>query len=238
MPAPGAVAVVTAHVWRVPAGQLPRTLLALAADRRHVRHTPGVGFAKLLGTSRLGHFAISSADLRRWALITSWASVDEARRFDQSRVVSGWAHRAEETWTATLRPLLSHGRWSRREAFGRPRPTSWTGPVAAITRARIRPGRLAAFWRAVPAVNAGLAGRPGLCLAFGMGEAPIGVQGTFSVWRDVSELTRFAFRDEAHRAVMDQADREDWFAEALFARFGVLDTGGTIDGVNPVAGPS
>ena len=39
-----------------------------------------------------------------------------------------------------------------------------------------------AFWRAVPPVSLDLAGRPGLRLAVGIGEAPVGLQGTFSLW--------------------------------------------------------
>ena len=47
--------------------------------------------------------------------------------------------------------------------------------------------------------------RDGLFIAFGIGEAPIGVQGTFSLWRDSAALTRFAYHGEPHRTVIGQA---------------------------------
>jgi hypothetical protein len=64
--------------------------------------------------------------------------------------------------------------------------------VAAVTRARLRPSRARSFWRAVPAVSADLAAQPGLRLAVGIGEAPMGLQGTFSVWESAAALRRFA----------------------------------------------
>lgn len=235
MAEPAAVDVVTLHVWRVPARRVPRAIVALATDRRQVRRTPGVAFAKLLGTSRPGRFSVTDADARRWALIASWSSAEDARGFDRTPAVAGWHRRADETWTATLRPVSARGRWSRRPAFGRPACTSWTGPVVAITRARIRIAQLPAFWRAVPDVNADLVTRPGLCLALGIGEAPVGVQGTLSVWRDDDALRGFASDGVAHRTVVDAAAQQGWFAEAMFARFAVLDARGTVDGVDPMA---
>jgi hypothetical protein len=236
MAGPTAVDVVTVHVWRLPARQVPRTVGALATDQQRIRRMPGVAFAKVLGTSRPGRFALRDADVRRWALITSWSDVEAARGFDRSPVVAGWNRRAAETWTATFRPLSAHGRWSRCPAFGRPARATWTGPVAAITRARIRLVRLPTFWRAVPGVNADLVRRPGLCFALGIGEAPVGVQGTLSVWRDDAALRGFAFDGAAHRSVIAEAAEGDWFAEAMFARFALVDARGTVDGVDPMAG--
>lgn len=236
MPEFGRVDVVTTHVWRVPTRRVPRALIAVAADRRRIRRTPGVSFAKLLGTSRSGRFGVRDADATRWMLITSWVNADAAHRFDHSSVLSAWTRGAEETWKATLRPLAARGHWSRHVAFGSPAGCPWAGPVAAITRGRIRLSQLPAFWRSVAAINADLVERDGLCIAFGIGEAPIGVQGTFSLWRDSAALTGFAYQGTPHRTVIGEAAQRDWFAEALFARFAVLQTAGTIDGGDPMAG--
>lgn len=236
MPGFGRVDVVTTHVWRVPLRRVPRALVAVAADRGRIRRTPGVTFAKVLGACRSGRFGISDADATRWMLIASWVNADAAHCFDHSSVLSAWTRGAEEIWTATLRPLAARGRWSRRVAFGCPIGGPWAGPVVAITRGRIRITQLPAFWRSVPAINADLVDRDGLCVAFGIGEAPVGVQGTFSLWQDSAALSRFAYDGAPHRTAIDESDRRDWFAEALFARFAVLATTGTIDGGDPMAG--
>lgn len=227
--------VVTVHVWQVGLRGLPFTARAVALDRRRVRALAGVRFAKLLGTSR--SFALRDADPTRWALLVSWASREAARGFDRSPVPRRWQARAQESWQAVLRPLTSRGTWSRRAPFDAP-PTAaaWHGPVAAVTRARIAPRQTVAFWRAVPPVAADLAHRPGLCAAFGMGEAPLGVQGTFSLWRDTGALHEYAYQGLAHRTAIRQTAARRWYAEELFARFAVLSTDGSLDGRDPLAG--
>jgi hypothetical protein len=108
------------------------------------------------------------------------------------------------------------------------------GPVAALTRARVVWRRARSFWRAVPAVAADLAGRPGLLLALGIGERPIGLQGTFSLWRSAAALRSFAYEGAAHAQAIRQTALRQWYAEELFARFAVLDAVGTVDGRDPL----
>jgi hypothetical protein len=133
-----------------------------------------------------------------------------------------------------LRPLSSRGRWSRQEPFGRPTPEPWDGPVAAITRARLVLRRALGFWRAVPAVSADLHRSPGVLMALGIGEAPLGLQGTFSAWASAESLNAFAYQRAPHAAVIPRTAREGWYAEELFARFAILSAAGTLRGANPL----
>ncbi len=73
----------------------------------------------------------------------------------------------------------------------------------------------------------------GLRLAVGIGEAPVGLQGTFSLWSDAAALQEFAHRRPAHTAVVARTATEGWYAEELFARFAVLDVRGTYAGRHP-----
>ena len=73
----------------------------------------------------------------------------------------------------------------------------------------------------------------GLLAALGVGEAPVGLQGTVSVWRDERAVVAAARSPEHARAVADTA-RLDWYAEELFARFEVLDAHGRLDGADPL----
>jgi len=111
------------------------------------------------------------------------------------------------------------------------------GPVAAITRARLRPLRARSFWRAVPPVSADLAAVDGLGLAIGIGEAPIGLQGTFSLWQSARALNEFAYRRPAHTDVVARTVAERWYAEELFARFAVRSVTGTFAGRLPLIIP-
>jgi hypothetical protein len=207
----------------------------VALDRRALRRLPGLRFGKLLGTGDGTTFTPRDANLRRWALVTSWTTRGDARALDRSAIGDRWRRLADEEWRVELRPLAAHGRWSRRAPFGAPAATRWDGPVAALTRARLAPRRAVGFWRAVPPVAAALNDRDGLLAAFGIGEAPLGWQGTFSAWRDAAALRAFAYEDAAHAAVVRRAAEVGWFAEELFARFGVLASDGTLNGRNPLA---
>ena len=69
----------------------------------------------------------------------------------------------------------------------------------------------------------------------GIGEAPVGLQGTFSVWEGAAALVDFAHRRAAHVEVVGRTARERWYAEELFARFEVLDVQGTFRDEHPLA---
>ena len=228
-------ALVTFHLWRIALPAVPQAVLRMALDRSAVRRTPGLRFAKLLGTGDGRTFTARDADPRRWGLLATWTSPDAARAFETgSAVARGWQRLALETWRADLRPVAARGTWSGREPFGDPVPVRSDGPVAALTRARLRPAAAASFWRAVPPVSADLRDRPGLRAAVGIGEAPLGLQGTFSLWESGTAVRTFA-RGAAHAEVVARTSPERWYAEELFARFDVVGSTGTVDGRDPLA---
>jgi hypothetical protein len=219
---------VTLDVWTVAPHDVPRALWRMAVDRPGLPALPGARFAKLLGTGDGGTFTVRDADPLRWAALVAWNRTTDADAFEASRTARGWSSIARGRVQFRLTPRSSRGRWSGREPFGNV-PHETTGPVASITRARLRPGRAVSFWRAVPPVAADLRSVAGLRCAFGIGEAPLGYQGTFSVWESTEALTEFAHRRAVHRDVMTRTPREGWYAEELFARFGVAEVRGSLD---------
>ena len=230
-------ALVTVHVWQVAGRRVPAALIRMATDRRRLRTVEGLRFARLLGTGRGTTFAIRDADLRRWALLASWRAEADAAAFEQTSTARGWRRLADEQWRLELVPLSAHGRWARQEPFGAPTPRRWDGPVAALTRARLAVGKAATFWRAVPPVAAALQSYRadgGLLTAFGVGEAPAGWQGTLSVWRSADDLRAFAYQGAAHVAAVRRTKETGWYAEELFARFGVVRADGSLDGRDPL----
>ena len=223
----------TLHLWRVERRSVPQALLRMGLDRARMRRMPGVRFAKLLGTGDGRTFTVRDADPLRWGLLTTWADTQAARAFERSAVAGSWAELAVESWRVDLRPVAARGTWSGRTPFGDPTPVRSRGPVAALTRARLRPVAAAGFWRAVPPVSGDLRDRPGLRTAVGIGEAPVGLQGTFSLWESGEAVRDFA-RGPAHAAVVARTGPEKWYAEELFARFDVVGSDGTLDGRDPL----
>ena len=238
-PSPRPPAVVTLHVWTVPSAGIVPAVARLAVDRFRLRGYPGLTFAKLLGTGSGRTFAPQDADPHHWALLTCWDSLHASTTLERSRVIRRWDAAATERLRLTMTPLSSMGRWSGQQPFGEAPPPSpdredsaSAQPVASITRARIKPLQLPAFWRAVPDVAAELSHADGLLWSMGIGEAPIGLQGTFSVWRDTAALQRFAYESSRHREVIKRTRQTEWFAEELFARFMVVGSEGSINGAS------
>ncbi len=226
------------RVWRVPARNLPVALTHMATQRRTVRRTDGVNFAKLLGTGSGATFTTRDADLGHWAMLTVFDSVLAAQRFSGSAPVRHWGRIATESIRIDLRPLSSKGSWAGHDPFQVDQPPArWGGPVAALTRARIKPQLWRRFWASVPPVASDLRRRRGVLMSLGIGEAPIGLQGTFSVWESNRALTEFAQRGAAHRAAITDTARLDWYSEELFARFAVTGSEGSFDGVTLPSAP-
>ena len=232
-PADPTPAIVTLHVWGVPAVQVPTAFLAMARDRGPVRHVPGLTFAKLLGTGTGRTFTPRDADPRHWGLLACWSDSASADAFEESSVARRWAARSRhgERLRIVMAPWASRGTWAGRQPFGAPLSQPYEGPVAAITRARIKPSRTRAFWSAVPPVSTRLHESSGLITSLGIGEAPVGLQGTFSLWESAAAVRAFAHRSPEHLAVIAQTRRTGWYAEELFARFVVHSATGTLRGV-------
>ncbi len=228
--APGGAPTVLLHVWRVRSPG--RALLRMGLDQLHLGRS-GAVFWQLLGTAGPG-FGLRDADLRRWALLTCWPSADRAARADDLVTVRRWERLAEESARLELRPIGTRGRWAGQQPFGpdteAPEPGAVTGPVAAITRARLAGRASRAFRASVAPVAGELAASPGLRFTMGIGERPTGLLGTFSVWDGDESLRRFAHGAPAHVAVARRSRRSEWFAEELFSRFSVVDARGTLAG--------
>jgi hypothetical protein len=223
-------------LFTVRSAAVPVALTRMATDRLRLRRQPGLRFRKLLGTGDGRTFDVRDADIHRWGLLTVWSSpraaTDLARPGGPLR---GWRRSATEHWWTVLAPLRVKGTWSGRQPFGAAAAGHrQDAPVVALTRARLRWSTAARFWRAVPAVNADLASSDGLLLRMGIGEAPIGLQGTLSLWRDADALRAFAYTALPHRDVIRRSHDERWYAEELFARFAVTAHGGTVFGTDPL----
>lgn len=224
-------AVARLDVWGT--SSVPAALWRMARDRVGLGSAPGLRFAKLLGTGSGETFTPRDADPHHWAVLTVWDDTASATAFGSGRLVRSWDGISHERLRVVMVPLSSRGTWARREPFGVQHARPAGGPVVAITRARLRASRSLAFWRAVPAVSGDLRGSAGLRMSMGIGEAPVGLQGTFSLWDSSAALVDFAYRRAPHVAVVRRTPAERWYTEELFARLAVVDLVGTYRGAPP-----
>jgi hypothetical protein len=229
----GKVMIVWLDVWGVRGVHRLTALSFMARHRRSLHRTPGLTFAKLLGTGSGDTFTISDADLGHWAVLTTWRDSDARLHYERSRSFDQWRDIAHESAHIQMRPIASHGEWSGTRPFdteGSPVRPAPGQPVASITRARLKPHRMATFWRSVPPVVDDLRTDPGVLFTLGIGEAPVGLQGTFSVWSSGRAMSDFAYRRPAHQGAIERTHTLQWYSEELFARFAVESVTGTYAG--------
>ena len=217
------------YFWKIEERNIPWAISQMALNRLPLTRNSSIDFWKLLGTGKGETFTPRDADPQRWGLIIS---IDEGAlaTFEDSPVMKRWKSKSIASFSATLEPISSQGRWSKQSPFtAQPElAKTWDGPVAAITRARIKWRKNFIFWRSVPPVTMSLKSSPGLLGAIGIGEAPLGLQGTFSLWENPSAIRDFAYKGAAHRSAIEATHREGWYAEELFARFAVTERSGSL----------
>lgn len=173
-----------------------------------------------------------------WGILAVWPDPATARdAVTREPVFRRWRAHTAETWTILLSPASARGRWSGQSPF-RPAAGSHAarqaGPLAALTRATVRPGRALRFWSRVPDISAMIGTDRNVVFKIGLGEVPLLHQITFSIWPDSDAMARFARGKTAHGRAIEAVRREDWFSEELYARFRILETIGTWGGRDPL----
>jgi heme-degrading monooxygenase HmoA len=208
-------------------------LARLGRDRRLLRRVPGLQFWRLLGTGS-GSSTGPGADLHRTALFAVWEDEDALDRFAAS-MAPRW-DASLEAWHVRLRRRGGHGSWRGFDVLAAVEPAPEDGgPVAVVTRAQVHVRAWRRFRAAAPAVDAELTASPGLLAIVGVGEAPLGRLGTFSVWRDAASVREFVAQRPAHRDVVRRTRAEQWYGEELFATFAAYSSSGSWDGRDPLA---
>jgi hypothetical protein len=146
---------------------------------------------------------------------------------------------AVEEWHVRLRGGGGHGTWRGVDVLAEieaaPDGTGVDAPVAVLTRANVHVRAWRRFRAAGRPVDAELASSEGLLAVVGVGEAPVGRLATFSLWRDVESMRRFADGGPHHREVVRRTRTEQWYGEELFARFRPYGSSGSWDGRDPLA---
>ena len=187
--------ITVAYFWRIKPQAIPVAILNMATNKLLLKLVPGIKFIKLLGTGKGESFTPKDADQLRWGILVT---INESNLHDleNSFVVKIWRKISSNQYKVILKPIASHGLWSKQDPFIVEK-FDWSGKVAAVTRARIVWRKNLQFWKAVPPVTESLHQSEGLINAIGIGEAPIGLQGTFSIWESAAALRDFAYKGQS-----------------------------------------
>ena len=200
-----------------------------------LKETPGLMFSKVMGSGAGGGFGLRPSASHQ-GLITLFDHAEQARAFLAGPLVAAYRERAADFWSGLMEVESARGLWDG-QAWGATPATQLgahgiaanddnerfdTRPLAALTRASIRPAKAMEFWRNAPAAQAAMQHARGCTLAIGLGEAPLIRQCTFSIWKDTPAMLEYAHQG-AHQQAIEAAYRHNYFSESLFVRMRLLE---------------
>ena len=185
---------------------------------------PGLRFFKVLGAGYESGFGLRPSASRQGFFGVFDDDVSADHFVNGSTLMKGYRQHSREFFAVKLRVFSSRGRWS-----GMTLPVTDSepglGPIAALTRASIRPGLARAFWKQAPLTQRSLEGAAGCLFAAGVGEAPLLRQATFTMWESVAHMDAYA-RSGAHLEAIKAAKLNNYFSESMFVRFVPYDAQG------------
>ncbi|MEP2639924.1 spheroidene monooxygenase [Roseobacter sp.] len=202
--------------------------------RAAVSKVPDIGFWKLCGSgSGEGFTPVPNTGV--YAILASWPDEATARRHTRGApIFQRYRKHASETWTVFLETSSARGVWSGQAPFKATAPEP-AGPLAALTRATLRPSTALQFWRRVPDISRMVGSDRNVAFKIGIGEVPLLHQITFSIWPSTQAMASFARTNGPHAAAIHAVREGGWFSEELYARFAILGDAGTWGGHSPLS---
>lgn len=220
---------VTLTIIHYPKKYIFFALLAMAVHRIPLWTNKKIHFWKLLGCGKGGGFS-KSPDWQQWAVmaVREYEIVPDTHEALLKNVygkfITGWWRFWQcTTRTIVLEPLSGHGTWDGKLAFGIFNDKrDYTGRVAVLTRATVSLKKIRRFWQHVPVTSALLNNAEGLVYSVSIGEVPFIKQATFSIWNNIDDMKKFAYRTPQHADVIQKTRKEIWYSEEMFVRFGII----------------
>ena len=179
---------------------------------------PGLSFWKPLGSGSGNGFSIWP-DFSLFGLLTVFNSEEEAKNFITSEIMDQYIGESSQHAHVLMHTIKAHGQWSKQEPFSASQPYDNTKPLAVITRATIKPKLAFKFWKYVPSVSKSMDGHSGLIYSKGIGEWPLLMQATFSLWKSGDDMMQYAYKNQKHADMVKKTRELGWYSEELFSRF-------------------
>ena len=178
----------------------------------------GLTFFKPLGTGSGNGFSIKP-DFSTFGFLAVFKSEELAKEFLGTDVVKEYTQTTVSYSHVLMRTVKSHGEWSKLKPFESSVEYDKTKPLAVITRATIKPKLAYQFWKNVPAVSKSMDKYDELIFSKGIGEFPLLMQATFSLWSSAEAMMNYAYKNPKHAEMVKKTRELNWYSEELFARF-------------------
>ena len=191
----------------------------------------GLEFWKLFG-SGTGEGFTPIPNFGVYGLLCVWENETAARNaLRNDDLFKKYMYRASHTSTIFMNPVSSRGYWSGAQPFI-PKKENPKEFVAVLTRATVRWSKLKSFWREAPGISKRIGTDKNVMFKIGLGEVPIRQQLTFSIWKNLSHMDKFAHQKGSHKDAILKVRKGNWFSEELYARFNVIEVKGNFSEFN------
>lgn len=182
------------------------------------KHIDGLTFWKALGSGSGNGFSIWP-DFSTFGLLTVFNSEHQAEQFLGTDIISEYLESTVKFSHILMHSIKAHGQWSGKEPFIPSASFDESKPLAVITRATIKPRLAYKFWKYVPSVSKSMNGHQGLIYSKGIGEWPIFMQATYSLWESGEDMMSYAYQNKRHSDMVKKTRELGWYSEELFSRF-------------------
>lgn len=182
------------------------------------KEVAGLSFFKPLGTGSGNGFSIKP-DFSTYGFVAVFNTEELARAFLKTPVIQVYTKTATAHSHVLMHTTKSHGQWSKQEPFKSSVKFELSKPIAVITRATIRPKLAYKFWKNVPSVSKSMEGYDALLFSKGIGEFPLLMQATYSLWSNAKAMMNYAYQNPKHAEMVKKTRELGWYSEELFARF-------------------
>lgn len=205
--------------------------LMMGLARFGLKKIKNLEFWKLFG-SGTGEGFTPIPNFSVYGLLCVWESEAAARSalLDEG-LFKKYLSRASHTSTIFMEPVSSRGQWSGSQPFI-PKKDNPKEFVAVLTRATVRWSKLKSFWKEAPGISDRIGTDKNVMFKIGLGEVPVRQQLTFSIWKNLSHMKKFAHQTGAHKDAILKVREGNWFSEELYARFNVIEVKGNFSEFN------
>ena len=122
--------ITVAYFWRIKPLALPIAIINMATNKLLLKRVSGIGFIKLLGTGKGESFTPRDADQLRWGILVT-IKESNLDALEDSYVIKLWRKISNNQYRVILKPISSHGLWSKQDPF-LVEKFEWSGKVCLL----------------------------------------------------------------------------------------------------------
>lgn len=219
---------VTTTFVKFPNKQILYALSQMQLAHSKLSKVEGHQMYKLMGSGAGNGFSIWP-DWNVFCLLIQWDQEESSQSFFHSNPFwQQYSKRASAFFTIKMNPTITKGTWDGGNPFLKSTGTYDQGKIAVLTRATIKKRYIPYFWSKVPQASRVVPNMPGHIYSKGVGELPLFLQATLSIWESKEQMYDYAYRHKDHIDMIKMTREKGWYSEEMFTEFNVIGIDGDI----------